>query len=123
MVDVGRGVFGRAKLSQAKLASWSSVSASDLAANSLQRLARGRWAPSCKHPTADGGKFYAELIWYHEWMMGFVSGYNSAYEANMDDRTDLSALDVWLRNWCNNNPTRNFAQAGQAFREQMTDRH
>lgn len=28
----------------------------------------------------DGGRFYAELIRYHEWIMGFVTGYNSAYE-------------------------------------------
>jgi hypothetical protein len=64
------------------------VPASDLAANTLQRSVRGRSAPVgavMQHATADGGKFYAELIRYHEWIMGFVSGYNSAYEANTDD--------------------------------------
>jgi hypothetical protein len=74
-----------------------------------------------QHPAQDGGKYYAELIRYHEWAMGFVTGFSSGHESNTDDqiRIDLSALDLWLRKWCNDNPTKEFAQAAPAFRDQM----
>jgi hypothetical protein len=70
------------------------------------------------------GKLYGELIRFHEWMEGFVSGHNAAYEANTDDqiRIDLSSLDLWLRNWCNAHPTKTFAEAGQALRGELAPR-
>jgi hypothetical protein len=69
----------------------------------------------------DGSKLYGELIRFREWMESFVSGYNAAYEANTDDqiRINLSSLDLWLRNWCNAHPTKSFAQAGQALRDEL----
>ncbi|MCS3929283.1 hypothetical protein M2175_004314 [Bradyrhizobium elkanii] len=68
----------------------------------------------------DGGRFYAELIRYHEWIMGFVTGYNSAYEENTDTqiRDDISALDLWMRKWCNDHPTKMFVEGAQAFRDE-----
>jgi hypothetical protein len=72
-------------------------------------------------PAPNGGKYYAELIRYHEWMMGFVTGYNAAYEDNTDNqiRIDMSALDLWMRRWCNDNPTKTVSQGAQVFRDQM----
>ena len=45
------------------------------------------------------GQYYGELIRYHEWMMGFVSGFNAAYEDDLPSRirVDLASLDVLLR--------------------------
>jgi hypothetical protein len=59
-------------------------------------------------PAPDGGKYYAELIRYNEWMMGFVTGFNVSHEDSTDDQinVDMPSLDVWIRKWCNDNPTR-----------------
>jgi hypothetical protein len=45
------------------------------------------------------GQYYGELIRYHEWMMGFVSGFNAAYEDDLPSqiRVDLASLDVLPR--------------------------
>jgi len=68
------------------------------------------------------GQYYGEQIRFNEWMMGFVSGFNAAYEGDVTSqiRVDLASLDVWLRKWCNENPTKAISQAAVAFRDQMT---
>ena len=74
-----------------------------------------------QHTATDGTKYYAELIRYNEWMMGFVTGFNSSREDDSDYqiRVDMAALNLWLRKWCNDNPTKAVSQAAVAFRDQM----
>jgi hypothetical protein len=66
-------------------------------------------------------QYFGELIRFHEWMMGFVTGYNALYaeDFNSQIRTDLSAMDLWMRKWCNDHPTSYFFQATLAFRNEM----
>jgi hypothetical protein len=67
---------------------------------------------------------YGEITRFHEWMMGFVTGYNSTNESDTDLQIsiDLAALDLWLRNYCKQNPTKTVAEAAQDFRVHMTGR-
>ena len=57
--------------------------------------------------------------------MGFVSGFNiDAYDNSTPQiqGSDLAALDLWMRSWCNQNPTKSVLQAALAFRKEMTGR-
>jgi hypothetical protein len=57
---------------------------------------------------------------YQEWLMGFVSGFNvDAYDNSTPQiqGSDLAALDLWMRNWCNQNPTKSVLQAALAVSE------
>ena len=58
-----------------------------------------RWRRTDRSRPADANQYYGELIRYHEWMMGFVSGFNAAYEDDLPSqiRVDLASLDVLLR--------------------------
>jgi hypothetical protein len=45
----------------------------------------------------------------HPWLMGFVSDFNiDAYDNSTPQiqGSDLAALDLWMRSWCNQNPTK-----------------
>lgn len=71
--------------------------------------------------TPSGARMYAELARYQEWMTGFITGYNAAHEADIDGqiKIELAAMDAWLRNWCNGNPTRSVAEAGRQLRYEL----
>jgi hypothetical protein len=49
---------------------------------------------------------------------------NLPHEESTDDQinVDMSSLDVWMRKWCNDNPTKSVGEAARAFRDQMTGR-
>jgi hypothetical protein len=50
------------------------------------------------------------------WLHGFLSATNwwVTNEPN-GIQSDKSAIDVWIRKWCDQNPTKNLAQAASAF--------
>jgi hypothetical protein len=79
-------------------------------------------------PTGDGD-FVSEIAEYQQWLLGFVSGFNSAiaaYNAAHADeheqqvtRFDPAGMDLWMRNWCNKHPTNLVYDGAVAFVDEM----
>lgn len=68
------------------------------------------------------GEFFNEYKEYQEWLMGFISGFNAAHGDDINQQVgniDLAGLDVWIRNWCNRNPTKLVFEGGNAFVDEM----
>jgi hypothetical protein len=67
------------------------------------------------------GEYTNELSRYQQWMMGLASGYNAAHleDTKLQLNVDIAALDLWMRNWCNKNPTKLLMSAGLAFIDEM----
>jgi hypothetical protein len=64
------------------------------------------------------GQFFDEHARYIEWLGGFISATNfSMASAGPDQnvRVDSSSIDVWVRKWCEQNPTRSVIEAAMAF--------
>jgi hypothetical protein len=75
------------------------------------------------HPPGKGrflnrpeGQFTDEHFRYAEWLSGFFSATNWWV---IDERNQLqvddAAIDVWIRKWCEQNPTKPLASAADAF--------
>jgi hypothetical protein len=64
------------------------------------------------------GRFADEHSGYLDWLAGFVTASN-AWIARTGTgnsiRTDYAAIDVWVRKWCEQNPTRSVFEAANAF--------
>src|SRR5262245_13640870 len=50
---------------------------------------------------------------YLEWLLGFITATNFSMSAGTGNniQTDAPAIDVWVRKWCEQNPTRTIADA------------
>jgi hypothetical protein len=69
------------------------------------------------------GQFVHDFARYQGWLMGFVSGYNEAQSNDTQQiKVDLAGLDLWMRNWCNKNPTKLVFDGAHAFRLEMRGR-
>ena len=70
--------------------------------------------------TADG-LFVNEHAQYQEWLMGFVTGFNSAHAdlAQQIETIDLAGMDLWMRDWCNKHPTQPIFEGAIAFIDEM----
>jgi hypothetical protein len=75
------------------------------------------------HPPGTGkflnrpeGRFSDDHFRYMAWLGGFFSATNwwVADEPN-EIRSDSPAIDVWLRKWCEQNPTKSLVQAASEF--------
>ena len=66
------------------------------------------------HP--QGGQFSDDHYLYMAWLGGFFTATNlwMLNEPNGIE-SDSSAIDVWIRKWCEQNPTMPLAQAAWAF--------
>jgi len=65
-----------------------------------------------------GAKFFDQHALYKEWLLGFVTATNIgsvAFGTGSDMRTDPPAIDVWMRKWCEQNPTKIVSEAAWAF--------
>lgn len=62
------------------------------------------------------GQFSDEHRRYMAWLDGFFSATNMwiTHEPN-GIRSDQSAIDVWIRKWCEQNPTKQLIDAAWAF--------
>ena len=67
------------------------------------------------------GRYVNEVSRYQQWLMGFVSGLNSAYPDDMSKQIkgDLAGLDLWMRNWCSQHPVNTVFDGMIAFRAEM----
>ena len=77
--------------------------------------------PPGKHEvmnTRTGAVFFDESAKYQEWLMGFVSGFNSSHASEPEQQVtgiDLARIDLWMRNWCKQHPTQSVSQGAAAF--------
>ena len=63
----------------------------------------------------DGEKYWSEKASMMEWVYGFLTAINAYRDENHQIQNDSSSVEVWLRNWCSKNPTRNLLDAVGAF--------
>jgi hypothetical protein len=70
------------------------------------------------------GQFYDDHTRYMDWLGGFVTATNLwvTNEPNVRIKSDDAAIDVWIRKWCEKNPTKTLFQAAAEFvRDQRKD--
>jgi hypothetical protein len=66
-----------------------------------------------KHPE---GQFSDDHIRYMDWLGGFLTATNWwVTDEHNDIRTDNAAIDVWIRKWCEQNPTKHLVEAASEF--------
>ena len=63
----------------------------------------------------DGREYYSKSTIYLEWLLGFVTGYNAASDPQSQFQFDAAAVDLYVRNWCAQNPTSNIFTAVRQF--------
>lgn len=67
-------------------------------------------------------KYYSLNALFNQWALAFVTAGNINKADNID--VDLPGIDLWVRNWCNRNPTSFFVNALVAFeKEELQRRH
>ena len=74
-----------------------------------------------KQNTGNGG-FVSQNKAHQEWLMGFVSGFNSAHDANPEQQVtkiDPAGLDLWMRNWCNKHPMQSIFDGAAALIDEI----
>src|SRR3974390_422093 len=67
------------------------------------------------------GDFVSENAEYQQWLMGFVTGFNAAHVGEQEQQVeiDLAGTDLWMRNWCNQHPTKMVFDGAWAFIREM----
>jgi hypothetical protein len=66
-----------------------------------------------KHPQ---GQYFDEHVRYMDWLAGFLTAANLfGRDGGIDIRSDAAAIDVWMRKWCEQNPTKSVVEAAWAF--------
>jgi hypothetical protein len=87
-------------------------------------IAASTGVPPGSYKQTRDGQFVDDFARYQGWLMGFVSGYNDAQSDNLTQqiKVDLAGLDLWMRNWCNKNPTKSVYEGASAFRLEMRGR-
>jgi len=63
------------------------------------------------------GQFFDEHMRYVEWLGGFITVTNVSMGTGPDQNVkgDDASIDVWVRKWCEQNPTRSVIDAAIAF--------
>ena len=75
-----------------------------------------------EHPQE--GRFSDDHTLYMAWLEGFFTATNLwvLNEPNVRIKSDDAAIDVWIRKWCEKNPTKTLFQAAAEFvRDQRKD--
>jgi hypothetical protein len=75
------------------------------------------------HPPGGGkaldhpdGRLYDDHFRYMAWLSGFFSATNwLVMDEHNQLRIDNAAVDVWIRKWCEQNPTKALVEAAWAF--------
>jgi|EndMetStandDraft_2_1072991.scaffolds.fasta_scaffold20860_2 hypothetical protein len=62
------------------------------------------------------GKFSDDHALYKAWLGGFFSAMNwFTFKEPIQIQDDGAAIDVWIRKWCEQNPTKGLVEAAAAF--------
>src|SRR5262245_28850325 len=68
---------------------------------------------------SENDRFVTENTQYQQWLMGFLTGFNAGISTEgkqqISRKIDLAGIDLWMRNWCNQHPTKNVFQGMNAF--------
>ena len=59
---------------------------------------------------------------YQQWLLGFVSGFNAAHPVEQEQQVrgiDIAGMDLCMRNWCNQHPTKSVFEGATAFINEM----
>jgi hypothetical protein len=65
-----------------------------------------------------GAKFFDQHALYKEWLLGFITATNMwsvTAGTGSNIQTDPPAIDVWMRKWCEQNPTKRVSEAAWEF--------
>jgi hypothetical protein len=63
----------------------------------------------------DGRDYYSKSTSYLEWLLGFVTGYNAASDPRNQFQLNAADIDLYVRDWCTQNPTSNIFTAVRQF--------
>lgn len=75
-----------------------------------------------KFTRPDGVEFFDKSEAYFEWIDGAITGFNlSDPTGKQQVVVDLEAIEVWLRRYCNDNPTTMLSDAVEQF--VISERH
>ena len=62
------------------------------------------------------GQFYDDHFRYMAWLAGFLDATNLWVTNDRNSiQSDNAAIDVWIRKWCEQNPTKSLVEAASAF--------
>ena len=62
------------------------------------------------------GQFYDDHFRYMAWLAGFLDATNLWVTNDRNSiQSDNAAIDVWIRKWCEQNPTKTLVEAASAF--------
>jgi hypothetical protein len=71
---------------------------------------------SINHPE---GQFFDDAARYFDWLAGFIAASNwwmaRTDTGNSVNNADYAAIDVWVRRWCEQNPTKSVVEAVSEF--------
>jgi hypothetical protein len=85
--------------------------------------ASGNHAPGYSQVMDSGsGRLLSENSTYLQWLAGFVTAFNEARGGELEQQIngiDLAGLDLWMRNWCNQHPTKTIFDGASAFINEM----
>ena len=66
------------------------------------------------------GRLVGENSLYQQWVMGFATGFNATQAGEQQIKgVDLAAVDLWMRNWCNQHPEKMVFDGAVAFIAEM----
>jgi hypothetical protein len=68
------------------------------------------------------GRFISENSMYQQWLTGFMTGVNVALAGELEQQIkglDLAGMDLWMRNWCNQHPTKAVFDGANALISEM----
>jgi hypothetical protein len=64
----------------------------------------------------DGEPYESRSAVYEQWILGFVSGYNTANERSRNvEVVDTTGITAWIRRWCSDHPTKQVMEATMKF--------
>jgi hypothetical protein len=61
------------------------------------------------------GRYSDDHFRYMAWLDGFFSATNILVDERNQLKVDAAAIDVWIRKWCEQNPTQPLVEAASAF--------
>ena len=83
-----------------------------IASGKTQEQAERRYEARRRRERSEG-QYFDERFLYMTWLNGFLSATN--VNSSTDIRSDRAAIDVWMRRWCEQNPTKSVVAAALVF--------
>ena len=62
----------------------------------------------------NGQYYYTEIAAYSQWVLGYISSYSAIYGIPTKE-TDLNGVIMWIKKYCEKNPSDMISNASNAF--------